>query len=218
MAKRLTPHWITPIVLIMTTLAIIPFVLITRARSTKFDKPRFHLIPDMDNQQKFKTESANPIFADGRAMRPAVAGTVARGQLREDEHFYRGVVNGDWATTFPMTVTPAVMARGKARFDIYCAPCHGLDGSGEGIVGKRAERLAEGTWTPPSNYHTEVVRGRPVGHLFNTISNGIRNMPAYGPQIPEADRWAIVAYVRALQRSQMASVNDVPAEERTALR
>ncbi len=218
MAKRLTPHWVTPIVLVMTTLAIIPFALIAKARATRFDKPRMHWIPDMDNQQKYKAESANPLFADGRAMRPAVAGTVARGELREDEHFYRGIVNGEWATTFPMTITPAMMARGKERYDIYCSPCHGVDGSGEGIVSKRAEKLNEGTWTLPSSYHTEVVRGRPVGHLFNTISNGIRNMPAYGPMIPENDRWAIVAYVRALQRSQMTVEGDVPPEERGSIR
>ncbi|MBK8231707.1 MAG: cytochrome c [Candidatus Eisenbacteria bacterium] len=217
MAKRLAPNWIMPVVLTLTCLAIIPFALIARARATKFDKPRVHWIPDMDNQAKYKAQSANPIFADGRAMRPAVPGTVARGELRTDTHFYQGVVAGTWATTYPMPVTETVMKRGRERYDIYCAPCHGLDGAGQGVVAVRADRLAQGTWTPPSSYHTEVVRGRPVGHLFNTITNGIRNMPAYGPMLPESDRWAVVAYVRALQRSQNSTLGDVPPDAQGGL-
>jgi hypothetical protein len=93
-----------------------------------------------------------------------------------------------------------------------------LAGYGDGMVAKRADELMEATWVPPSSFHTELVRSRPVGHLYNTITNGIRNMPAYGPQIPEHDRWAIVAYVRALQLSQNADVSDVPAELRSSLR
>jgi mono/diheme cytochrome c family protein len=111
-----------------------------------------------------------------------------------------------------------VMKRGQERFGIYCTPCHGMAGAGDGIVNARAERLQEGTWIPPSDLSSDVVRGRPAGHLFNTITNGIRNMPAYGSQIPEDDRWAIVAYVRALQRSQHTSIGDVPPELRGTLR
>jgi mono/diheme cytochrome c family protein len=118
----------------------------------------------------------------------------------------------------PLAVDLGVLQRGRERYDIYCAPCHGLAGYGDGSVAKRAEALQEGTWTPPTSFHTELIRQRPDGHIFNTISNGIRNMPAYGPQIPVADRWAIVAYVRALQRSQNATVDDVPPEIRAQLR
>ena len=124
------------------------------------------------------------------------------------------MVGEEWIEAIPVPVTLQLMERGRDRFDIFCSPCHGLAGGGDGMTAKRAEELQEGTWTPPASFHTELIRGRPVGHLFNTISNGIRNMPAYGPQIPVTDRWAIVAYVRALQRSQWASVDDVPPELR----
>jgi len=110
------------------------------------------------------------------------------------------------------------MRRGRERYDIYCAPCHGLDGAGEGIVSVRALDLQEGTWTPPTSYHTKLIRERPAGHLFNTITNGIRNMPAYGDLIEEEDRWAIVAYMRALQLSRNAGIEDVPEERRGTLR
>ena len=118
----------------------------------------------------------------------------------------------------PISVTMQLMERGRERFDVFCAPCHGLAGAGDGMVAKRAEELQEGTWTPPASFHSELVRGRTDGHLFNTITNGIRNMPAYAPQIPVEDRWAIVAYVRALQRSQGAPLEDVPADVRAQLR
>ena len=128
------------------------------------------------------------------------------------------MVNGTWAATLPMPLTAPLLRRGRERFEIYCAPCHGLAGYGDGMVARRADRLMEGTWVPPTSLHDPTVLARPDGHLFHTITAGIRNMPAYGPQIPEADRWAIVSYVRALQRSQHASVNDVPAEQRFRLR
>lgn len=204
--------------LILASLAILPFALVARARATHSRAPHTHLIPDMKRQPKFRPQTENPLFADGRAMRPPVEGTVPRDGLHDDEHFYFGMVNGKWATTFPMEVTPALLARGQERFGIYCTPCHGLAGAGDGIVARRADRLQEGTWTPPSSYHTDLVRSRPVGHLFNTITNGIRRMPAYGPQIAPADRWAIVAYVRALQRSQYTTLEDVPPDLRNALR
>ena len=111
-----------------------------------------------------------------------------------------------------------LLQRGHERYDVYCSPCHGLAGFGDGMVAKRADELQEGTWTPPASFHTALVRERSVGQLFNTISNGVRNMPAYGPQIPIQDRWAIVAYVRALQRSQNATVDDVPPDIRAQLR
>lgn len=176
------------------------------------------IIPDMDRQEKFRPQSVNPMFADSRADRRPVPGTVAQGQLEEDSHLNRGLVNGAWAVEFPGPVTESTMRRGQQRYEIFCAPCHGLAGMGDGIVAARAERLQEGTWTPPTNLHDVAVRERPVGHLYNTIANGIRNMPAYGAQIPVADRWAIVAYVRALQKSQNARIEDVPADIRPTLR
>jgi mono/diheme cytochrome c family protein len=172
----------------------------------------------MAKQPKLKTQTSNPLFADSRAMRPRVAGTVARGELEENGALRSGRDGGDWVTSFPVPVTGRVMQRGQERYDIFCAPCHGLAGYGDGPVSKRADALQEGTWTPPSSYHTDLVRGRPVGHLFNTITYGIRNMPEYGSQIPVEDRWAIVLYVRALQRSQDANAADVPPDLRRQLR
>jgi mono/diheme cytochrome c family protein len=151
-------------------------------------------------------------------MRPIVAGTIARGELREDDHLYRGMKGGDWETTNALPVTSTLLDRGRQRFGIYCAPCHGLAGAGDGMVARRADQLAEGTWTPPSSLHTDLVRQRPDGYLFNVVTNGVRNMPAYGSQIGIGDRWAIVAYIRALQRSQRATIEDVPPDVRPTLR
>ncbi|MGE5235254.1 MAG: c-type cytochrome [Acidobacteriota bacterium] len=203
----------------LTLVALVPLALIARARVTTSPVPRLNVVPDMDNQIKFKPQSEDTMFADGRAMREPVPDTVARGELDLDSAYYRGkTADGGWVTAFPVPVTERLVRRGEDRFDIYCSPCHGLAGYGDGIVAKRADSLQEGTWTPPSSFHTDLVRGRPVGHLFNTITNGIRNMPAYGPQIPVVDRWAIVSYIRALQLSQDARPEDVPPDLRAQLR
>jgi mono/diheme cytochrome c family protein len=206
--------------IVVTCAALVPFALAVKARHSKSDKPRIHIIQDMDSQPKYKAQRENPIFADGRADREALSGTVAVGQLNDDDHFYRGKVGGDWARTFPAQVelSEETMARGKQRFGIYCTPCHGQAGLGDGMVHKRADALAQGGWIQPSNMTQEYLRNMAVGELFNTISNGIRNMPAYGPQIPPEDRWAIIMYVRALQKSQAGTLNDVPESERGSLK
>src|SRR4051812_7525835 len=206
--------------IVVTCAALLPVALAVKARHSKSDKPRIHIIQDMDAQPKYKAQRENPIFADGRADREALPGTVAVGHLNEDEHFFQGRANGGWARTFPAQVelSEETMARGKARFGIYCTPCHGQAGLGDGMVHKRAEALAQGGWIQPSNMTQEYLRNMPVGELFNTISNGIRNMPAYGSQIPPEDRWAIIMYVRALQKSQAGSINDVPESERGSLK
>jgi mono/diheme cytochrome c family protein len=172
----------------------------------------------MDNQPKYKAQARNMMFADRRAMRPPVNGTVARGTTLGDPALMSGKVGEDWVEAIPVSIDRAALERGRGRYDIYCSPCHGLAGFGDGMVAKRADELLEGTWTPPTSFHTDLLRERAAGHIFNTISNGIRNMPAYGPQIPVEDRWAIVAYVRALQRSQNATVEDVPPDIRAQLR
>ncbi|HPS79276.1 MAG TPA: cytochrome c, partial [Thermoanaerobaculaceae bacterium] len=118
----------------------------------------------------------------------------------------------------PVVVVDGLKLRGRQRYEIYCSPCHGLSGFGDGPVSKRAEALAEGTWVPPSSLHTDQSRGLALGQIFDTIFHGVRNMPSYGAQIDVHDRWAIVAYVRALQRSQHASLGDVPPAERANLR
>jgi len=205
------PLWIHVIGAIVTAAALIPPVVAYRARTAQSREPRVHIFMDMDQQPKFKAQFSNALFIDGRAMRLPIEGTVARGKLRADDHYYRGRVEGDWAQGLPaqLTVNDALLARGQARFRIFCAPCHGLDGSGRGPVAQRAEggNPDIGTaWTTPTNLHStegEVAPIRqPLGKIFNSITHGVRNMPAYGSQIPVEDRWAIVAYVKALQLSQ----------------
>jgi mono/diheme cytochrome c family protein len=206
--------------LILASLGTIPFALAAWGRETKSRTTRLHIIPDMDWQHKYKTQRANPFFEDGRAMRPQVEGTVAAGELNDDEHYHTGKVAGAWARTFPaqVKIDEATMARGKERFGVYCTPCHGQVGEGDGMVAQRATKLAEGTWVPPSNITEERLQYQPVGELFNTITNGIRNMPGYGRQIDVADRWAIIFYARALQRSRLASIQDVPEADRASLK
>ncbi len=212
------PRWLVYAGILMAALSLVPLALIARARVSTSPLPRIQPIRDMARQPKFKAQAANPMFADGRAMRPAVPGTVAHGELHAEVAYWTGRTAEGWVTAFPVEVTDRLVRRGEERYDIYCSPCHGLSGFGDGPVAKRADALQEGTWTPPSSYHTALVRSRPVGFLFNTITNGIRNMPAYGSQVPVADRWAIVAYVRALQVSQDARAADVPPELRRQLR
>jgi mono/diheme cytochrome c family protein len=207
-----------PAFLIVFTLSLIPLALIARARATHQGTPRINIIPDMDIQNRYEAQSENRLFADGRAMRPPVQGAVARGQLPSDAQFATGRDGDAWVTSIPIAITGQTMSRGRERYGIYCAPCHGLGGFGDGLIAQRADALEEGTWTPPLSFHDALVRGRTDGEIFNTITHGIRNMPAYGSQIPPADRWAIVAYVRALQRSQNAGLADVPEDVRGQLR
>lgn len=210
-------RWGITALFVIGSLALLPPLFTFRARTRTSEVTRMQLIWDMDQQPKFKAQMKNPLFADGRAMRPQVPGTVARGETFLDDHLHRGLVNGRFATANALPVTETLLARGRKEFDIYCAPCHGLDGHGQGMISVRAEHLQEGTWVPPLSLHDDVARTREDGHLFNTITNGIRTMPAYGDQIRVEDRWAIVAYVRALQRSQNATLEDVPADRRGEL-
>ncbi len=218
MMPRGLPSWFWPSVLITTAIALVPFALLWKARVTKSAQPRVHIIWHMDNQDRYNAQAVNPMYADGRAMRPPVLGTIARGELIEDERLSFGTDGDAFVEDFPLPFTAALLGRGQERFGIFCAPCHGLVGEGDGMVAVRAEKLQEGTWIPPLSVHDRVVLDRPVGHIFNTITNGIRTMPAYGSQIPVRDRWAIVAYMRALQRSQNASIEDVPPDLRSTLR
>jgi Cytochrome C oxidase, cbb3-type, subunit III len=165
---------------------------------------------DMHDQPKYEAFEASTFFQDGRASRPLVPGTVARGQLREDTHLYEGTIGGKPAETFPFRVTLQVLQRGQERYNIYCTPCHDRIGSGEGMVVRRGFRR------PPS-YHLDRLRQAPPGYFYDVITNGFGAMQDYSAQIPVRDRWAIVAYVRALQLSQNAALSDVPEEERQSL-
>ncbi|MGE5245948.1 MAG: c-type cytochrome [Betaproteobacteria bacterium] len=165
---------------------------------------------DMHDQPKYIPLRRSTFFGDERSARPLVPGTVARGHLEEDTLLYTGKVNGQDTAVFPFPITAAVMARGQERFNIYCAPCHGRTGLGDGMVVRRGYRR------PPA-YADERLRNAPVGHFFDVITNGFGAMPDYAAQIGAADRWAIIAYIRALQLSEHASLDDVPDSERSTL-
>lgn len=215
----LFPRWTLPAAMFLAMATGIPFAVIAWARHTTSDKPRIHIIRDMDYQTVFKAQQENPLFADGRAMRPPVPGTVARGELGLDEHFLRGRSGDGWATTFPaqddrgrpIQLDEAFFARGRERYEIFCGVCHGSSGYGDGMVAQRLvqlktrdpkDTLGNAGWAPPASFHTDQVRDQPVGQLFGTVSFGKNNMAGYASQIPPRDRWAIVFYVKALQRSQ----------------
>ena len=229
--------------MVLGVLALVPPVMIAKARSTTSTTPRLSIISDMDYQPKIKAQTTNPLFADGRSMRPQVSGTIARGDLRADDAYYRGIKPDttaasevadvdsggnlmltslatadeaaqlpNYVTEFPLAVNEALIRRGKQRYEIYCATCHGQGGDGDGLVTLRAMELDQGTWVKPTSLHAEPIRRQPVGQLYNTIANGVRKMPGYASQIPVEDRWAIVAYVKALQKTRTTTSADVPAD------
>ncbi len=253
------PGFVKMVFVLLLALCTLPPALIYRARGDSNSLPRLHFNPDMDWQYKSKAQRGAPnigaddknpewIFADQRAMRVIVPGTVVRGQLRDDGQFFTGIVDApqgttaidkdrqyvstdsaglqdagvaqdtaaappepNWMTTFPerFEVTAETMARGKQRFDIYCAVCHGTTGSGDGMVNQRAmslNALQKANWTTARSLHDHTVIGQPVGRIFDTISNGRGTMGPYRSQITVEDRWAIVLYIKALQDSMSEAV------------
>jgi len=164
----------------------------------------------MADQPRYEPLQKSDFFEDQRASRPLVEGTVARDQLNADEQFYTGKINNEAAKTFPFRVDRQVLLRGQERFTIFCSPCHSRIGDGQGMIVRRGFRL------PPS-LHIDRLREAPPGHFFDVITHGFGAMPDYAEQIPPRDRWAIVAYIRALQLSQNATIADVPESERQAL-
>ncbi|HEX9142991.1 MAG TPA: cytochrome c [Candidatus Binatia bacterium] len=164
----------------------------------------------MADQPRYKPLAKSEFFGDDRSARPLVEGTVARGELKTDEHFYTGKVNGRLVDMFPFPITEKVLRRGEERFNIYCSPCHDRIGTGQGMIVKRG-------YQSPSSYHSERLRIAPVGYFFDVITRGFGRMPDYAQQVPPNDRWAIIAYIRALQLSQNAKLGDVPEGARPAL-
>ena len=186
-------------------------LLLSGCRGKHSEKSPVHINPNMDRQEKFIGQQANALFENGMSMRPPVAGTVARGFLREDDAFFRGIdENGEYVAASPVPVTREVLLRGQERYDIYCTVCHGAAGDGKGIIMVGNGGKGYG-YLPAPNYHTERFYEMTDGYIYEIISNGTPagTMPGYAQQIPVADRWAIVAYVRALQRSQNASSDDL---------
>jgi hypothetical protein len=165
----------------------------------------------MHDQPRYKPLAKSAFFADQRSARPKVEGTVARGQLKEDTLLHSGKVGPDFSAELPFALDRALLDRGQERFTIYCSPCHGQLGSGDGLVVRRGFRIR------PASFHDDRLRSKPAGYFFDVISNGFGAMPDYSAQIAVRDRWAIVAYVRALQLSQNATIDDVPAERRAGL-
>lgn len=165
----------------------------------------------MGLQPAYDPYDESDFFEDGMSARPRVEGTVARGELQEDEHLYAGRGDGgQLATTFPFPVTAEILDRGQERFNIYCAVCHGPTGEGDGMIVRRGYKR-------PNSFHMPTVAAQPEGYYFTVMTQGFGVMPSYAAQVPAEDRWAIVAYIRALQMSQRATVADIPAEELSRL-
>jgi Cytochrome C oxidase, cbb3-type, subunit III len=159
---------------------------------------------DMQNQPRMFPQRGTSLFADGRSARPQVLHTVARGQLYENEYFYTGLMNGKEADMMPFPVTMQVLAQGQERFNVYCTPCHSRVGNGAGMIVERG-------YKPAGNFHDAKRLSEPLSHYFYVMTNGYGAMPDYKAQVTPEDRWAIAAYIRALQLSQNAKIGDVPA-------
>ena len=165
---------------------------------------------DMHDQPKYKPLGESRFFADGRDARPIPPGTIARDELNDNDSFHTGVANGEFLDAIPLKVDLNLLHRGQERFNIFCSPCHGRTGDGNGMVAQRGVKI-------PADFHTDRLRSVPPGYIYQVIKNGYGAMGDYGDQIPVNDRWAIVAYVKALQLSRDATLNDVPTARRAQL-
>ncbi len=228
------PLWMHGVAAILTCASFIPLSLAFKGRFAPSEKPRYHVWPDMDFQRKAKTQTGWEGFGDGRAMRLPPEGTVAEGELRDDVELYGGVAQGStmpekvahdqlskdaslaWLTGFPaaLEVDQAFLERGQERYGIYCSMCHGQQGDGIGTVALRAKSIdaARDGWIAPKALTSDVAKGYSNGELFHIASNGISTMKGYIAQVPAKDRWAIIAYVRALQATQGLHQSDAPRD------
>jgi hypothetical protein len=177
-------------------------------REKPSEKPPIHFNPNMDNQPKYKAQAQSEFFDDGATMRAPVAGSVSQGYLRGDGEYFDGkYADGSFIREAPVEVTVQLLNRGRERYDIYCSPCHSRVGDGKGIMISRG-------YIPPPSFHTDRIRKLRDGEIYNVITQGVRNMPPYANQINPDDRWAIVGYLRVLQRSHNATIEDIPIELR----
>ncbi len=187
----------------MRSAVVLVALLLVGCQGTPSKNSPIHLNPNMDQQDRLDPQepspllAGKPLWADGRSERSRLDGTIPFGFLHGDEFADRGLVDGAFATQTPMALDQKLLDRGQGRFNIYCAPCHDAAGTGKGIVATKG-------LVPPPNFHQDRLRAFPVGQIFSVISQGARTMPAYAAQIPTEDRWAIAAYVKALQLSQSA--------------
>jgi mono/diheme cytochrome c family protein len=165
---------------------------------------------DMHDQPRYRPLQGSTLFSDHRSARPYVEGTVARGQLNADEALSTGKQRGQFVDTLPFPLTRSVLIRGQERFEIFCSPCHGQTGEGNGMIVQRG-------FSHPPPYTSERVRSQPLGHYFDVMTNGFGAMHSYASRVEPRDRWAIAAYIRVLQVSRSATINDVPSDQRGAL-
>lgn len=185
--------------------AVVIVIGLTACRGQRSKVPPIHPNMNMDQQNRVEAQEENRFFTDNRAMRQPVEGTIARGELRQDEALYQGInEDSSFVSENPLKLTKKLLKRGQDRFNIYCSPCHGITGNGQGIVVTGNYGLV-----PPPSYHTDRLRNVNDGYLYSVITNGIRTMQPYAHQIPVKDRWAIVAYVRALQKSQNVQESEI---------
>jgi mono/diheme cytochrome c family protein len=190
---------------ILTGAVLLASLTLVSCRGQLSEKPPIHPNPNMDFQDRFNAQESNSFFEDGRSMRTPVEGTVARGNLRLDRAMYEGLTNnGNFVEKNPMELTRDMLYRGKARYDIFCTMCHGGTGNGQGVI-----MTGQYGFVPAPSFHDDRIRNMPDGELYSAIAKGVRTMPSYASQIPVDDRWAIVAYVRALQRSQNVEEMDM---------
>lgn len=189
-------------------LFLVAVVVIAGPRGRASSRPPFHVNPNMDVQPRVEPQAASAFFYDGAAMRPPVEGTVARGELRDSSPYWTGMDADGFVAAIPLEMTDALRERGRRRFDIYCATCHDKNGNGKGILFERGK-------VPTPSFHQDRLRQVPDGYLFGVITNGFGLMPSYAYPIPVADRWAIVAHVRALQ-SRRASPGGEAVQETPA--
>lgn len=236
-SRNALPLWFHGVAAIATCLTFIPLAVAFKGRFATSEKPRYHVWPDMDWQRKRKTQTEWEMFPDGRAMRLPVEGTIAQGELRDDFELYFGVAQDSsvpdriaydagsmgpdaagrpaWLAGFPtaVVVDEALLERGQQRYNIYCAVCHGQQGNGLGSVALRAKALdaQKWGWVDPKSLVAENAESYSNGELFHIVGQGVSTMKGYGSQIVPRDRWAIVAYVRALQKTQAIDRRDLDA-------
>ena len=193
-------------------LAIVAFVGVAGFRGDTTRKPPIEVFPDMDRQMKLRPQEPNTFFGNQRSSQPYVEGTIARGMPYQDIPLNTGRVTGttNWVEVSPVDITEAVMARGQERYSISCAPCHGAAGDGKGITTKYGMIAV-------ANFHDARLVQMTDGEIFNTITHGKNLMGSYGANIKIEDRWAIIAYLRALQRSRLSKMDDVPEPQQAAL-
>ena len=207
---NLKPLFLNPKGSIAPALALAACAALIGCQGEPHSEPPIHLNQNMDFQTNFKPQKENAFYADGRAMRPQVPGVIARGTLKENTELHFGKTGEQFIAKIPLPVTEAFVLRGQERYNIYCTPCHGGTADGNGIVVKK------GMLKPP-NFHDQRIVDMPEGQIYDAIINGVRgNMPSYAYAIPVEDRWAIVSYVRALQLSQRASIEQIPSDISTS--